>query len=164
MDSEPLRLTWLLLVDHDFHALAEPFCVETPKNIHLLKKKVKEEKPEALSRVRVDPDELTVWKTKGAKIIDESTIERLEDILSGIDDRDQDTIEVLKSHKRVADLAISEGQTLLVRLPGALRVPTLVGCVLIETIAVTSNEDHQPEIVGGEEHGAYQSLSFRVPC
>jgi hypothetical protein len=103
--DRPKRI-WLLLVDHKFEALGRCFSVRTSQaeGIADLKDKVKEEAPETLSRARVDPCQLSVWKTKGANIIDESTLECLTEILGRIDVRDQDTIEELRGRKRIADL------------------------------------------------------------
>ncbi|KAH9039479.1 hypothetical protein EDB83DRAFT_1719969 [Lactarius deliciosus] len=111
--------TWLLLVDYNFQALGDFFSVDTisgDDNINDLKKKAKEKRQVALARV--DAANLTVWKTKGTMAIDESNFDRFVKILKGIDVNDKDTIEKLSVRTRVADLGLSNGQTLLVRMPG----------------------------------------------
>lgn len=94
LELEPSKI-WLLLVNYKFEVVGGRFWVRTSDDIYDLKKQVKEENLEALSRAHVDPDELTPWKTKGARINNESTHESLSEILGGIDVRDQDTIEEL---------------------------------------------------------------------
>ena len=117
---------WLLLVDCDFQALGGCFPVNTSSGdgVYHLKEKVKEKTREALSHAHVDSKELTMWKTKGAMIIDKSSSERLSEILRNIDVSDQNTIEELSEDDLVADLGLSEGQTLLVRLSGTSRIST----------------------------------------
>ncbi|KAH9052698.1 hypothetical protein EDB87DRAFT_1715971 [Lactarius vividus] len=111
---------WLLLVDHRFQAMGSCFEVgafSDHDNINTLKERVKEKKPEALSRAHVDPSDLTVWKTKGSMAIDESNLERLAEILGSINVDNKDTIEKLFEVKRVAKLGLSDTQVLLVQLP-----------------------------------------------
>ncbi|KAH9063641.1 hypothetical protein EDB87DRAFT_137718 [Lactarius vividus] len=111
---------WLLLVDHRFQAMGSCFEVgafSDHDNINTLKERVKEKKPEALSRAHVDPSDLTIWKTKGSMAIDESNLERLAEILGSIDVDNKDTIEKLVEVKRVAKLGLSDTQVLLVQLP-----------------------------------------------
>ena len=117
---------WLLLVDYNFQALGGCFPVNTTSGdaVYHLKEKVKEETPEALSRVHVDLKNLTMWKTKGAMIIDKSSSDRLPEILKNIDVGDENTIEELSEDELVADLGLSDGQTLLVRLSGTSRIST----------------------------------------
>ena len=119
---------WLLLVNCDFQALGGCFPVNTTSSddVYHLKEKVKEKTREALSRAHVDPKELTMWKTKGAMIIDKSSPERLSEILRNIDVSDENTIEELSEDELVADLGLSDGQTLLVqvRLSGTSRIYT----------------------------------------
>ena len=75
--------------------IGDYFRVEnTPGNVvHHLKEKVKEKRPEALSRFHADPADLTVWKTKGAKIRSTSNRNELAETLSRIDVDDQDTLD-----------------------------------------------------------------------
>ncbi|KAI9433728.1 hypothetical protein H4582DRAFT_1984398 [Lactarius indigo] len=111
---------WLLLVDHKFQAMGNRFDVDSTSeddNVSTLKKKVKEEIPEALSRAHVDPSDLTVWKTKGPLVIKRSNIDLLTKTLKRINVDDRDTIEVLDPEVRVVELGLSHGQTLLVQLP-----------------------------------------------
>ncbi|KAH8977312.1 hypothetical protein EDB92DRAFT_1918082 [Lactarius akahatsu] len=111
--------TCLLLVDHNFRALGEPFEVETTHNINGLKAKAKEARQ--IDLANVDAARLTVWKTKGTMVIDDSNSERFEEILGRINVDDKDTIESnierLKGRQRVADLQLSDGRALLVRVP-----------------------------------------------
>ncbi|KAH8984472.1 hypothetical protein EDB92DRAFT_1490314 [Lactarius akahatsu] len=114
---------WLLLVDYKFQAIGHRFEVNTTSgdfNINDLKKGVGEKRPNALSRASVDCSDLIVWKTM---IIDRSTAKRLAEILRDINVDDKDTIEKLSEDEQVADLGLSEGQTLLVRQPA--RAPEL---------------------------------------
>ncbi|KAI9434081.1 hypothetical protein H4582DRAFT_2184736 [Lactarius indigo] len=120
---------WLLLVNHKFQAMGNRFDVDSTSdddNINTLKTKVKKEKPEALSRTHVDPSDLTVWKTKGEMVINESNFERLAEILGSINVNNKDAIEKLSELKRVANLGLSRDQTLLVQLPDP-KVITIVG-------------------------------------
>jgi hypothetical protein len=126
--------TWVLLVNHEFQNIGSRFLVNTVSGdlIHYLKKKVKEEAPEVLSRVRADPHQLTVWMTKSDLIINKFTFkQRLAEILRSIDVNSKETIELLNEEDLVADLGLSHGQALLVRLPGTSRISTPIGCVLI---------------------------------
>ncbi|KAF8258395.1 hypothetical protein EI94DRAFT_1140636 [Lactarius quietus] len=79
---------------------------------------------------------LTVWKTKGKKLINKSNLERLADRLGsfGVDDKDTIQVEELGDEDRVADLGLSVDQTLLVQLPGTSHISTIVDFVLIPVI------------------------------
>ena len=125
-------LTPVILVDHDFKAPTNYFLVETTPNdlIFHLKEKVKEVRPEELSSVR--RSDLLVWKTMGAKTINPSSEERLSEILNTIDVGDKATIQELPERLKLADLGLSEFQTLLVQLPGMSRIFTIAGRVLIQ--------------------------------
>ena len=125
---------WLLLVHHDFQAFGSRFFVHIDSSgmIYDLRDKIMEKKPEALSRARVDPDELTVWKTKGEMIFYYSTSKkRLAEILKSIDVDDVDAIEEISDSEQLEHLELSDGQTLIMRLPGSSCISTAVGCVLI---------------------------------
>lgn len=125
---------WLLLVHHDFQAFGSRFFVHIDSSgmIYDLRDKIKEKKPEALSRAQVDPDELTVWKTKGEMIFYYSTSKkRLAEILKSIDVDDVDAIEEISASVQLEHLELSDGQTLIMRLPGSSRISTAVDCVLI---------------------------------
>ena len=87
-----------LLVKYDFQALSGRFLVNT-----------------------TSADFIYDLKMKGEMTINETTRGRLPEIFLGIDDRDG-AIEELSEDKRVVDLALSGGQTLLVRLPGTSRI------------------------------------------
>jgi hypothetical protein len=121
-----IRKVWLLLVDHNFQALGQSFPVDISfgDDVCDLKKKVNEEKPEILSHYRVDPSCLSVWKTEGELVIINPTAKRLEEILEKINIDDEDTIRRLGTQVKVADLDLSYGQTLLVRVPGMSRIST----------------------------------------
>ncbi|KAI9437469.1 hypothetical protein H4582DRAFT_278628 [Lactarius indigo] len=110
---------WLLLVDHTFRTpIGEHFgigAISDRDTIDTLKKKIKEKWQNRLANV--DAAELTVWKTKGAMAINESTFENLAEILGDINVDDKDTIEKLSPSQRVANLGLSDGGTLLVQLP-----------------------------------------------
>ncbi|KAH9171271.1 hypothetical protein EDB89DRAFT_2243611 [Lactarius sanguifluus] len=117
---------WLLLVDYKFQAIGRRFTVSTTSgdfNINDLKKGVGEKMINTLSHAGVDCSDLTVWKTKGSMIIDRSTVKRLAEILRDINVDDKVTIEKLSEDDQVADLGLSESQTLLVRQPA--RAPEL---------------------------------------
>ena len=54
----------------------------------------------------------------GKLIINNSTAKKLAQILKNIDVEDEDTIEDLLENLTVADLQLSNGETLLLQLPG----------------------------------------------
>ena len=145
---------WLLLVTYDFQAVGGSSLVDTTSgdDVYHLKEKIKEKRRNDLAHV--DAARLTVWKTKGKMTINRSTRERWPEILKAIDIRDRDTIEELYVYELVADLRLSDGETLLVRLPGTSRISSVVGYILIQSIAVSSNEDPRSETAGIEERGA----------
>ncbi|KAH9062331.1 hypothetical protein EDB87DRAFT_292825 [Lactarius vividus] len=148
---------WLLLVDHRFQAMGSCFEVgafSDHDNINTLKKKVKEEKPEALSRAHVDPSDLTVWKTKGSMAIDESNFGRLAEILGSIDVDNEDTIEKLSEVERVANLGLSDTQTLLIQLPDP-RVITNTGDDDSEA------RDTLPNLKEYDHRGNTRTVTFR---
>jgi guanylate kinase len=129
-----MELTAVVLIDHQFQALTEIFLVETSPSdlIYHLKKKVKEAKPVYFSRLAFDVNELVVWKTMGAKVINEHTQENMTDILSTINVNDKGTIRRLFEMGKLADLGLEDFQTLLVQLPGTSRISTIVGRALIQ--------------------------------
>ena len=114
MDSK----TWLLLVDHEFRLLEDCFWLPTSDNVHNLKLKVKELWANNLTRV--DPVDLTVWQTMGAMVINKSTfhLEGPADMLRRLNlNVDNKNIKKLGGQEQVADLGLSDGQILIVRLP-----------------------------------------------
>ncbi|KAH8993174.1 hypothetical protein EDB92DRAFT_442069 [Lactarius akahatsu] len=115
--------TWLLPVDHTFQTtIGSRFSVLTSgeEDVETLREKVMEKKQNNPAFTYVSASDLSVWKTKGELVINKVTIkESLADILSGIDVHNKDTIEELDEDEQVADLELSEGQILLIRLPGA---------------------------------------------
>ncbi|KAH9027874.1 hypothetical protein EDB85DRAFT_1972594 [Lactarius pseudohatsudake] len=136
--------TWLLLVDHNFRAIGEPFSVDTISGddyIADLKEKAKEERQ--IDLARVDAANLTVWKTKGTMTIDELNFESFPEILSSIDVDNKDTIEKLREVQRMGNLGLSGSQILLIRLP-----------------AVTLTEDHQSKTVRNEEHAHMKAIEM----
>ncbi|KAH9176203.1 hypothetical protein EDB89DRAFT_2066023 [Lactarius sanguifluus] len=113
--------TWLLPVNHTFQTtIGSRFSVLTfgEEDVETLKEKVMEKKQNNPAFTHVSASDLSVWKTKGELVINKVTIkESLVDILSGINIHNKDTIEELDEDEQVADLELSEGQILLVRLP-----------------------------------------------
>ena len=110
--------TWLLFINHDFQTcIGECFSVRISDtdNIHDLKKKVVEENSKALDRANTTLIDLTVWRTKGEMIL-KSTSKRLGAILKSINIKD--VIEVLSPGDNLVDLGLSDGEILLVQLPG----------------------------------------------
>ena len=83
----------------------------------------------------VDAASFTVWKTKGAMIINKLTVQQLAELLRGIDINDEDTIGQLDGAELVAKLGLSDGQ--LVRLPGTSDISTTIGCVPIAVMIIT---------------------------
>ena len=163
-----IRKIWLLLVHHDFQAFGSRFFVhiDTSGMIYDLREKIKEKKPEALFRAHVDPDELTVWKTKGEMVFYYSTSKtRLAEILKSIDVDDVDTIEEISESEELADLELFDGQTLLVRLPGSSRISTAVSYVLMHAIGDTSKESQligKPIKSKVDENYKYKDLFLRA--
>ena len=120
---------WLLLVDCSFQAIGGRFIVDvdTSARIFQLKREVGVLRPRALLRADTDPADLMVWRMKGESIVNETTSERMEEILRSIK---VNTIEKLLDGTAVTALSLSDGQTLLVQLPGTSRVSSAVGFVL----------------------------------
>jgi hypothetical protein len=131
LDSEPLY-TGVLLVDLNFQALAPRFVVETTSDacIMVLKENAQEIRPDELSSF--DRPELSVWKIKGDKIIENLTPRELSEILGRIDVNDEDTIEEVDEDENVANLGLSHSETLLLQLPGTSHISTIAACVLIQ--------------------------------
>jgi hypothetical protein len=60
-----------------------------------------------------------VWKTKGTMVIDnETSLERLEEILRSINVDDKETIERVRECAKVTSLGLSNGQILTMQVPG----------------------------------------------
>ena len=120
----PKPKTWFFLVNHKFQALGECFLVNTSGRdlIENLKKKVKKERRNALANV--DAADLTVWKST-INIDETITSERMAEILRNINVDDKNTIEKVGSYVQMSNLGLSDGQTLLVQLPGTSRASTL---------------------------------------
>ena len=131
---EPSQNTWLLIVNHDFRAIGRRFTVITTSgdSVETLKEKaIKKQMPTS----RINPGHCTMWRTKGKLIINKSTAKKLALTLRNIDVEDEDTIEDLIEDLTVADLQLSNGETLLLQLPGPgtsrNSISATVRCVLI---------------------------------
>jgi hypothetical protein len=85
-----------------------------------LKKEVKKER-----QIDLAAADLTIWKTKGTKIIDKTTLNRLAEILMGIKVDDKDTIEIASEMDELSDITLSKTQVLLVQPHGMSSVSTL---------------------------------------
>lgn len=123
----------VILVDHKFQALGRRFVVETAQDdllFHLITK-VKEKRHRYFSGHDTYISELAVWRTKGENVINKFNYKRLAEILRSINIHDEDTTKKLPEDLKVADLGLSNGETLLVQMPGTLRISTIFGCVLI---------------------------------
>ena len=109
---------WCLTIKHDMTALGGLFEVEYDDNdsVATLKKKVKEEKPNACKNV--DTDCLTVWQCKEPKLLADANVDELEDILHKVDFSDRRKAVRLASVKMVASLKLSKNEELLVQMPG----------------------------------------------
>jgi hypothetical protein len=133
--------TWVLLVNRNFQASGKTIQVNTAAqdNINDLKEKTIKK----LQSVRTDLSAayLSVWKTKGSKIIETTNVKRVNEILKSIDIEDEDTIEELDEGDQVVSLGLSNRQVLLMQPCGTSSCSTATGCVLILGIAVTTNED-----------------------
>ena len=82
-----------------------------------------------------------MWKTKGTMVIGaETSLERLEEMLRGINVDDKETIERVREVVKVTSIGLPNGQILLMQLPGTSSCTyTAFGCVLI--IATSSEDD-----------------------
>ncbi|KAH9003908.1 hypothetical protein EDB86DRAFT_2291953 [Lactarius hatsudake] len=137
--------TWLLPVDHTFQTtMGSRFSVLTSgeEDVETLKEKAMEKKQNNPAFNYVSASDLSVWKTKGELVINKVTIkESLADILSGIDVHNKDTIEELDEDEQVADLELSEGQILLIRLPAiSLTKSSSSGDTLTSEVALKYEE------------------------
>ena len=63
-----------------------------------------------------------MWRTKGELVINNSTIDYLEQILRSINDCDEETIEDLEEDEEVASLQLSDSEVLLLQMPGMPRI------------------------------------------
>jgi hypothetical protein len=117
--------TWFLLVNHKFQALGDCFQVNTSGHNLVVDLKEEVKKERQIDLVHVDAAHLTIWKTKGTKIIDKTTLNRLAEILRSIKVDDKDTIEMVSEMDELADLRLSKTQVLLVQQPGTSSICTL---------------------------------------
>ena len=111
---------WVLLIAHNLEALGENFKVGTPPHIDGLKEIVKEKSPDILANVGVA--RLTVWRcTDPTTILDAEGAEvlsrQIRDLFSN------QNVKQIDASTKIAELNISEGETLLVKLP-SVRPPT----------------------------------------
>ena len=132
---------WLLLVDLNFRAVGNRFPVTIDNNdycVHYLKEAVEKLKPAKStdSNPRIYCDSLIVWRTKGKLVINSTTRKNLKRTLKKINIRDKKTIEEVHEHKLVADLQLTDNETLLVRLPCTSRIS-------ISTTAIRSQTGHR---------------------
>ena len=95
-------------------------------------------------------------------VINHSTAEILEPMLRGINVDDMDTIQRVFEHVKVANLQLSEGETMLVRVPCTSRIsiPTTIRCVLIQVI--DDGSDDVPEVASNEDRSVSQLVTSPV--
>ena len=95
-------------------------------------------------------------------VINHSTAKFLEHMLRGINVDDMDTIQRVFEHVKVANLQLSEGETLLVRVPCTSRIsiPTTIRCVLIQVI--DDGSDDVPEVASNEDRSVSQLVTSPV--
>ena len=127
--SPPPSLTmefpvWILLVDHMFQAISPRFHIDAASvdNVESLKEMAREKRPVAFLRADANPACCTVWRAKGELVINNSTIDNLEQILRSINDCDEETIEDLEEAEEVASLQLSDSEVLLLQMPGMPRI------------------------------------------
>ena len=115
---------WILFVDHRFQAIGPCFQVDTASVdiVESLKEMARDKRPIAFFRADANPADCTVWRTKGDLIINSSTIDNLEQILRSIDECDEKTIEDLVEDDEVESLQLSDGEVLLLQMPGMPRI------------------------------------------
>ena len=113
-----------ILVDHMFQAISPRFHIDAAAvdNVESLKEMAREKRPIAFFRADANPACCTVWKTKGELVINNSTIDNLEQILRSINDCDEETIEDLEEAEEVASLQLSDSEVLLLHMPGMPRI------------------------------------------
>ena len=124
--------TGVLLVDRNFHAFTCRYTLETA-NIRILawKQKAHHSWSDKLSPYM--PRTLSLWKLKGDMIITKLTPQKeLSEVLGKIDVNDMNTIEELGDHEKVANIGLSEDETLLLQVPGTSHISTIAGRVLIQ--------------------------------
>jgi hypothetical protein len=63
------------------------------------------------------------------------------ELLGSIDVDSADHIQVLGDGAKIANLGLSEDETLVVQLPGTSHISTIVGCILMQVIAEDSPVD-----------------------
>ena len=108
--------TSVIVVNHEFQDPSRILMVDTPSNASILtlKRKTEEMLPGLLSSF-VLPS-IFVWKMKSIK--KGITGGCLLEILENIDINDTGTIVEIYDNHKVADLALSDKETLLLQLPG----------------------------------------------
>ena len=95
-------------------------------------------------------------------VINHSTAKILEHMLRGINVDDMDTIQRVFEHVKVANLQLSEGETLLVRVrcTSRISIPTTIRCVLIQVI--DDGSDDVPEVASNEDRSVSQLVTSPV--
>ena len=115
---------WILIVDHMFQAISLRFHIDAASvdNVESLKEMAREKRPIAFFRADADTACCTVWRTKGELVINNSTIDNLEQVLRNISDCNEETIEDLEEAEEVASLQLSDSEVLLLQMPGIPRI------------------------------------------
>jgi hypothetical protein len=108
---------WCLVIDHEKTPIGAPFdiSVASGDSIHDLKRKVKNEKPNAL--VKIDADNLVVWKCPELCDTDEKNEEQILELIKTVNFSDERKI---AARKRVMNLGLSENDILLVQMLGTV--------------------------------------------
>ncbi|KAH8979252.1 hypothetical protein EDB92DRAFT_2118863 [Lactarius akahatsu] len=118
MELSKLSKIWLLLIDHNIQAIGHPFQVDSTGDdfVDDLTKRVKEEKPGALSRTNTDLSDLTVWRcTDPTTSFDDKDLENLGRQVSEV--FSSNSVEMLGHMQAIAELNISKKEILFVTLP-----------------------------------------------
>ncbi|KAH9166095.1 hypothetical protein EDB89DRAFT_253413 [Lactarius sanguifluus] len=117
MELSKLSKIWLLLIDHNFQAIGHPFRVDSTGDdfVDDLTKRVKKEKPRALSRTNTDPSDLTVWRCMDPTTsFDDKDLENLGRQVSEV--FSSNSVEMLGHMRAIAELNISK-EILFVTFP-----------------------------------------------
>ena len=110
---------WCLLINHKKEPEGTPFKVIPGHDIADLKEKVKEKTPHDLDGI--DPHRLIVWRctTQNRMAFKDVHDNMWESALKSVDFDDGNVVEQLDERDMMADLQVSNGEILLVRMPGA---------------------------------------------
>jgi hypothetical protein len=135
-----IRRLWLVAFNHDGLDFGSRFRVDTTndKNVYNLKTKVKDMIGDHLSHILAS--ELTIWRCKDRKtrFVGDTRVlfRQIQNVFSP-----EEKVEVLSASQKLADLRISEEETLLVEIPlwpGKPRISTAFGYALIRAIVKAS--------------------------